>query len=138
MLIERIASDAVLDEAYAWLCHRRRDYPANADIWPFRPNWNVEKRRIQEHLLTNSHRFEPLDRVCLNDAFARPQKTLCKMYETAVRLYEQKGRRNQPTPLEQYLTRWNAWFRGGLQGIKLHGGFHAVTERGHAAQGRQQ
>ena len=65
-------------------------------------------------------------------------KTLCKMYETAVRLYEQKGRRNQPTPLEQYLTRWNAWFRGGLQGIKLHGGFHAATERGHAAQGRQQ
>lgn len=59
MLIEQIASDAVLDEAYAWLCHRRRDYPANADIWPFRRNWNVEKRRVQDNLLTNSYRFEP-------------------------------------------------------------------------------
>jgi hypothetical protein len=28
MLTEKIASDAVLDEAYAWLCYRRRDYSA--------------------------------------------------------------------------------------------------------------
>ena len=55
MLIEQIASDAVLDEAYAWLCHRRRDYPAKADIWSIRPKWNVEKRWIQDNLLTNSY-----------------------------------------------------------------------------------
>jgi len=39
MLIERVASDAILDEAYAWVCHRRRDHPDNAEIWWFRRNW---------------------------------------------------------------------------------------------------
>jgi hypothetical protein len=32
MLIKRIASDAVLDEAYDWLCRRWRDFPA-ARVW---------------------------------------------------------------------------------------------------------
>jgi RNA-directed DNA polymerase len=67
MLIERIASDAILDEAYAWLCRRRRDYPANTDIWWFRRNWASEKSRLQQNLLTNSYRFEALDRVTLKD-----------------------------------------------------------------------
>jgi len=34
-MLVRLASDAVLDAAYAWLCQRRQDYPANADIWSF-------------------------------------------------------------------------------------------------------
>lgn len=46
-------------------------------------------------------------------------KTVAKMKESAARLYEQKGRRNQPTPLGQYLTRWNAWFRGVLVDLNL-------------------
>jgi RNA-directed DNA polymerase len=67
MLIEQIASDAILDEAYAWLCQRRRDYHANAEIWSFRRNWPAERRRVQHDLLTNSYRFEALDRVGLKD-----------------------------------------------------------------------
>jgi len=39
---------AVLDDAYEWLCHRRRDYPADADVWSFRRNWCEEKRRMQQ------------------------------------------------------------------------------------------
>jgi hypothetical protein len=54
MLIGRITSDAILDEAYAWLCHRRRDYPANADVWWFRRNWASEKVRLQQDLLTGT------------------------------------------------------------------------------------
>ena len=67
MLNERIASDAFVDEAYVWLCHRRRDYPANADIWWFRRNWASEKQRLQQDLLTGTYRFEALDRVELKD-----------------------------------------------------------------------
>jgi retron-type reverse transcriptase len=67
MLIEQIASDDILDEAYAWLCHRRRDYPANADVWWFRRNWASEKVRLQQDLLTGTYRFEALDRVALKD-----------------------------------------------------------------------
>ena len=67
MLVEQIASDAVLDEAYTWLCHRRRDYPANADIWSFRRNWDAEKERVRDDLLASGFRFEALDRVSLKD-----------------------------------------------------------------------
>ena len=68
-------------------------------------------------------------------------KTLCKMYETAARLYEQKGHRNQPTPPifsgPQYLTRWNAWFQGGLRGIELRGMFLSALEGRDASESRQ-
>jgi hypothetical protein len=67
MLIDKMASDAVLDEAYAWLRHRRRDHPANADIWSFRRNWGSEKERLRTDLMTDDCRFEALDRVTLRD-----------------------------------------------------------------------
>lgn len=57
------------------------------------------------------------------------------MYETAVRLYEQKGHRDKPTPLGQYITRWNAWFRGGQSGIELRGAFLPALEGGDATEG---
>lgn len=67
MMMEQIASDAIMDEAYGWLCHRRRDYPANADIWSFRRNWPDEKQRIRSDLLAGLYRFDALDRVALRD-----------------------------------------------------------------------
>ena len=39
MTIDALVTDAVLDDAYAWLCRRRARYPASADIWSFRPRW---------------------------------------------------------------------------------------------------
>lgn len=67
MQIVDVASDTILDAAFAWLCHRRRDYPARADIWNFRRNWTAEKQRIQTHLLAGRFRFDALDRVELCD-----------------------------------------------------------------------
>jgi hypothetical protein len=67
MVLARLASDGVLDVAYAWLCHRRRDYPADADVWSFRRHWPGEKRRIQADLLARRFRFALLDRITLKD-----------------------------------------------------------------------
>ncbi len=67
MLLGRLASDAVLDVAYGWLCHRRRDYPADADAWSFRRHWPGENRRIQADLLAEDFRFALLDRITLKD-----------------------------------------------------------------------
>lgn len=67
MLLARLACDAVLDAAYAWLCHRRRDYPADADVWSLRRLWPVEKNRIQADLLAGDYRFGLLDRITLAD-----------------------------------------------------------------------
>ena len=66
-MLNRLASDAVLDAAYGWLCHRRRDYPDDADVWSFRRHWPGEKQRIQSELLAGEFRFALLDRVTLAD-----------------------------------------------------------------------
>jgi hypothetical protein len=34
-----LADNALLDRSSAWLCHRRRHYPADADVWAFRRRW---------------------------------------------------------------------------------------------------
>ena len=65
MLLARLASDAVLDAAYEWLCHRRKAYPPNADVWSFRRQWVVEKKRIHANLLAGEYRFSLLDRATL-------------------------------------------------------------------------
>ncbi len=67
MLIIRIASDAILDQAYAWLCHRRKGYHANTDVWHFRWNWQAEKARLKAELTAGTYRFDVLDRVTVKD-----------------------------------------------------------------------
>jgi hypothetical protein len=42
-----LVSYAVLDAAFAWLCKRRRAWPADADIWSIRHDWPDEKPRIK-------------------------------------------------------------------------------------------
>ncbi len=54
-----------LDAAYAWLCHRRKSYPASADIWWLRNRWRHEKSSLIRDLTTGSFRFEPLRQVTL-------------------------------------------------------------------------
>jgi hypothetical protein len=41
-VLAQLTSDDVLDSANEWLCRRRRDYSANADVWAFRRNWPRE------------------------------------------------------------------------------------------------
>ncbi len=65
--LAHIACDAVLDTAYDWLCRRRRDYPADADVWSLRRSWAEEKERIRTELLTGRYRFALLTRVTLSD-----------------------------------------------------------------------
>ncbi len=64
-VLAAIASDSVLDAAFAWLCKRRRDYPDHADVREFRRNWPQEKDRIRAELPSGRYRFGPLDRVAL-------------------------------------------------------------------------
>ncbi len=66
-ILAELASDDVLDAAYDWLCRRRRDYSANADVWSFRRHWSQEKDRIKSDLLAGEYRFSLLSRVTLSD-----------------------------------------------------------------------
>lgn len=66
-LTTTLASDEVLDAAFAWLCNRRLGWSSNADIWDFRRDWVDEKRRLKEALQSGNFRFGLLDRVSKAD-----------------------------------------------------------------------
>ena len=76
------ASDHVIDTAYAWLCLRRKNWPANSDVWALRFCWSAEKVRLREALLTGRYCFEPMQRVTKADGvrwciFGRPATRWC-------------------------------------------------------------
>lgn len=56
-------SDALIDDAYRWLCIQRRHFPTHADIWHLRFYWPTERARIKASLLYGTYRFEPMSRV---------------------------------------------------------------------------
>ncbi len=66
-VLTTIASDTTLDAAFAWLCKRRQNYPASADVWDFRRDWPREKAYRQLELLAGRYRFGLLSRVELAD-----------------------------------------------------------------------
>ena len=51
---------AALDQSYRWLCHQRRNYAPNADVWDFRFHWERERPRLEVELLSGRFRFGPL------------------------------------------------------------------------------
>ena len=58
-----LVADTVLDAAYDWLCHRRRDYPADADVWTLRRHWPTVKAALRADLLAGRYRIGLLKRV---------------------------------------------------------------------------
>jgi RNA-directed DNA polymerase len=61
--IGEVASSAVLDSAFAWLCKRRVDYADSADVWNVRRRWPDLKPQLQDALLRGQYRFQPLRRI---------------------------------------------------------------------------
>ncbi|MCG8423343.1 MAG: hypothetical protein MJE77_36035 [Proteobacteria bacterium] len=66
-LLETIASDAVIDQAYEWLCHRRKKYHEDADVWHLRFHWADERPRIQRALLDGTYEFSPVRMVVTDE-----------------------------------------------------------------------
>lgn len=56
-LIQKIASDSVIDSAYDWLCKRRMDYSHNDDVWDIRFKWPEVKPHLQKTLLRGKYTF---------------------------------------------------------------------------------
>lgn len=82
--------------------------------------------------------FDFLGYHFLDGVLSAAKTTIAKMTEIASRLYEQKGRRDDPAPLGQYLTRWNRWFQGGLGDLMLAPPFPSYPKTCQARKSRQQ
>jgi RNA-directed DNA polymerase len=54
-----IFNPATLDTAYLWLCKRRRNYPANADIWHLRFHWHTYRQELLQTLNQQHDTFLP-------------------------------------------------------------------------------
>ena len=54
-LIQKIASDAVIDTAYEWLCKRRKDYSHNDEVWDIRFRWTEFKPHMQKTLFDGEY-----------------------------------------------------------------------------------
>ena len=65
--LSALLSPAVLNEAWDWLCHRRRDYPPSADVWWLRQHWKSEKPKLCQLLQSGEYQFEPLQHVTKSD-----------------------------------------------------------------------
>ncbi len=62
-----VFSNHVLDQAYDWLCQRRREYPADDGVWTLRANWVNEKSRIVVDLRSGNYQFLPQQRIITSD-----------------------------------------------------------------------
>ena len=62
IMMKAIASDAVIDQAYEWLCKQRRRYAHNNDVWDVRLRWDELKPQLQADLLAGEYRFSPVQR----------------------------------------------------------------------------
>jgi len=65
--IDEIASDSVLQQAYAWLCERRQDYSTNDDVWDIRWRWEEFRPQLQAQLRAGVYRFSPVRRLHLGN-----------------------------------------------------------------------
>ncbi len=63
-LINKIASDEIIDQAYQWLCKQRQNVSHNNDVWEFRSQWPYNKQRLHEALLSGEYQFSPLVELC--------------------------------------------------------------------------
>ena len=103
-LLDRLASDTVLNAAFEWLCHRRR--------WPTAATSICGRRG-----------FDFLGFHFSRDGLTVAKATIEKFVAHATRLYEQERERPAgPSLFGLYVRRWVGWVRGGLTvGIGSHG-----------------
>ncbi|MBQ4845130.1 reverse transcriptase/maturase family protein [Pseudoalteromonas sp. MMG005] len=62
-LLLQIASDDILQQAYDWLRHARKDSHHNNSVWDVRFHWTTLKPLLQQQLLRGEYRFSPC-KVC--------------------------------------------------------------------------
>ena len=65
ILMQALTAEALLEEAFAWLCRHRLRWPDAADIWDFRRHWPRENARLQQELRAGTYQIALLARTTL-------------------------------------------------------------------------
>ncbi len=56
-------SEAIIDQAYDWLCRRRKDYHYNNDVWHLRFHWPREKEKLIQDLKAGTYSFDCVEKI---------------------------------------------------------------------------
>ena len=56
-LIEQVASDENIEQAFSWLCLKRKEHSHNNDVWNLRRHWQTVKPDLQKQLLDGTYQF---------------------------------------------------------------------------------
>ena len=64
---EFIFSEKLIQKAFEKVCHKRREYSCNNDIWELRFNWNDQKFKILEELNAGTYKFDTVKEVIIDD-----------------------------------------------------------------------
>ena len=62
-MMNEIANSDLVDEAYNWLCHQRRHFPVNSDVWDVRFHWVEVKAKLIAELSSDTFNFKPLQKI---------------------------------------------------------------------------
>jgi RNA-directed DNA polymerase len=65
-MIDKIASDDVLECGFSWLCEQRKDATANCDVWDLRLRWGKIKSQLQCVLRQGTYTFSPVKQYHIN------------------------------------------------------------------------
>lgn len=81
-LLDQLASDQMLTQAFRWLCATREHYHHNDDVWHVRHWWAREKPRLQAQLRPGTYR---LSECRLVRGRARTSEIWCAMDTLALK-----------------------------------------------------
>ncbi len=62
-LIEQVASDENIEQAFSWLCLKRKEHSPNNDVWNLRRHWQTVKPDLQQQLLDGTYQFSPQQEI---------------------------------------------------------------------------
>ena len=62
-LIEQVASDEVIEQAFLWICLKRKEHSHNNDVWNLRRHWQTVKPDLQKQLLDGTYQFSPQQEI---------------------------------------------------------------------------
>jgi len=61
--IAETASESVIDEAFEWLCRRRKKYSPHDRVWFLRRDWKFFKPVVKRRLIESEYKFSPVEVV---------------------------------------------------------------------------
>ena len=62
-LIEQVASDENIEQAFSWLCLKRKEHSPNNDVWNLRRHRQTVKSNLQQQLLDGTYQFSPQQEI---------------------------------------------------------------------------